>query len=378
MADLGEIVRTVGPRYLKARPATPFQRKALRAIARCRTDAMEAVRAICSACGVEHLVFRSCRNRHCPRCQAKAREAWLRKREGELLRVAYFHVVFTVPEVLNAIALSCPEVFYGALFRAVGQALLDVGQSKLHAVLGAMLVLHTWGQNLSLHPHIHCVVPGGGLSLDGKRWIGVAKRSFLLPRQVLAKRFRGLFCNALRRAWERGQLKRLPSSVAADRAALEALLSRACRTGWVVYAKAPFGGPEQVLRYLSAYTHRIAISNRRILAFDGQHVTFRWRDYADQNRSKELTLDALEFLRRFLLHVLPDRFVRIRYIGFLGNRHRAHNLELVRECIGQAPPEPPSKPEPEPSLCPACAALRYSSKPVYAPRPPPADEGIAA
>jgi len=373
MTDLGEIVRALGPEYIATRPTTPFQRKALTAIARCRTSAMPAKRAICSNCGVEHLQFRSCRNRNCPRCQSQARVAWLRARESELLDVPYFHVVFTVPEVLNTLALRCPEAFYHALFRAVTQALLDVGCSKLHARLGALLVLHTWGQNLALHPHIHCVVPGGGLSPDGSQWIGVRKQSFFLPVDVLSKRFRSLLCDGIRRAWTRGQLRR---SGISGRDALEELLGRACRTDWVVHVAPPFGGSKHVLAYLSSYTHRIAISNRRIVHFDGKSVTFRWRDYADQSRPKLLTLDGHEFLRRFLLHVLPDRFVRIRYIGFLGNRHRASNIALVRERIGQAPPEPRPKPEPIPILCPACAAARYAR--IEPARAPPAELELAS
>jgi hypothetical protein len=356
----------------------------MRAIARCRTAAMGGERARCETCGAEHMLFRSCRNRNCPRCQAKARTAWLKARERELLPVPYFHVVFTVPEVLNPLALYCPEVFYTLLFRAAGQALLDVGATKLDALLGALCVLHTWGQNLSLHPHIHCVVPGGGFSRDRQRWIGVRSRTFLLPVRVLSMRFQTLLCTELRRAFARGKLERLPAEVAADATSFDLLLARACRKRWVVYSKAPFGGPREVLAYLAAYTHRTAISNRRILAFDGETVTFLWRDYADENQVKPMTLPVEEFIRRFLLHVLPNRFVRIRYIGFLGNHNRARNLAMARALLA-APEPPPAEDLPEePRLCPACGKgslqilARLEPIPFTWGRPPPVAPTVPA
>lgn len=362
MVQLGDIVRAVHDAYLKLRPTTPFQRKALWAIERCRTAVMKAVRVKCEECGKEHLLNRSCRNRHCPRCQAAAREAWLKAREQELLAVPYFHVVFTVPEILNEIALYCPEVFYAALLSAAGNALLDVGMSKLHARLGVLTILHTWGQNLMLHPHAHCVVPGGGFSPDGKRWIGVRKPTFLLPVNVLRARFRTLLCNALRKAAKEGKLHRLPKT-AMPYAAIEG----AAAQKWIVYAKPPFGGPQQVLEYLSRYTHRVAISNRRILSFANGKVTFVWRDYADGNRVKITTVDVMEFLRRFLMHVLPDRFVRIRYYGFLANGRRHDNIARARELIGQAAPLHFRKRQRFRVLCPACMAARMRT---YARRHP--------
>lgn len=329
MVDLGVIARTIGDQFLRERKTTPYQRRALRAIRRCRTAEMGSTQAVCDNCGREHIVFRSCRNRSCPRCQSQARAAWLEARERELLPVPYFHVVFTVPEAFNEIALYCPEVFYGALMRAAGNALLDVGRSKLKAELGCLAVLHTWGQNLSLHPHVHCVVPGGGFSFDRTRWVSPQHPFFLLPVKVLSRRFRTLLTQALYAAVRDRKLKRLPESVNAM-----GQISKAGAQEWVVYAKAPFGGPEQVLEYLSAYTHRIAISNSRILNFDGDRVTFRWRDYADGNQMKTSTVGAIEFLRRFLMHVLPDRFVRIRYFGLLGNRNRMRRIEHARRLLG--------------------------------------------
>lgn len=351
MGDLGAIARAVGGDYLKTRRTTPFQRKALRDIQRCRTEAMPSIYAVCSNCGVEHLQFRSCQNRSCPRCQAGARETWLDARHREVLPVPYFHVVFTVPESLNPIALYCPEFFYAALLRAAGQTLLEVGQAKLGARLGCMAVLHTWGQNLTLHPHAHCVVPGGGFSEDRKRWINVPKASYFLPIKVLASRFRTLLCRALRAADRHGQLQRVPADTPSGEA-----IKRASRQDWIVYAKPPFGGPEQVLEYVSRYTHRIAISNRRILSFTNNRVTFEWRDYADGNRKKGMTLDALEFLRRFLMQVLPDRFVRIRYFGFLSNGQRVRRVALARELMVQTAVAHVREPRQQAILCPACRA----------------------
>ena len=366
MGDLGLIVRTIADQYLRKRKTNPFQRRALRAIGRGRTAEMGSTQAVCDECGREHIVFRSCRNRSCPRCQAQARAAWLEARERELLPVPYFHVVFTVPDTFNPIAPYCPEVFYAALMRAAGNALLDVGRSKLKAELGCLAVLHTWGQNLSLHPHVHCVVPGGGLSFDRTRWVPLSNPFYLLPVKVLARRFRTLLTQALYVAVRDGKLERLPESVNAMQ-----LISKAGAQEWVVYAKAPFGGPKQVLEYLSAYTHRIAISNSRILSFDGNEVTFRWRDYADGNRMKESTLDGMEFLRRFLMHVLPDRFVRIRYFGLLGNRNRMQRIEHARKllgCTGVLSFVRETKPR---TLCPECQQRLAAPRSRFGLRSPP-------
>jgi Putative transposase/Transposase zinc-binding domain len=323
------------------------------AIARCRTEAMGFVEVVCDECGGRFPLLRSCRNRSCPQCGAGARAKWLEAREREILPVSYFHVVFTVPEVLNTIALYCPEVFYAALLRAAGQTLLDVGLTKLNARLGALTILHTWGQNLSLHPHAHCVVPGGGFSADGQRWIEVPNPSYLLPVRVLMRRFRTLLCQSLRTEAREGGLQRLPANVSP-----QGLIANAAAQEWIVYAKPPFGGAEQVLEYLSRYTHRVAISNRRILSFSEGKVTFEWRDYADGKKMKQSTLEAGEFLRRFLMHVLPARFVRIRYFGFLANRHRTENIERARNLIGRMGELRFRKREPHAILCPACYALR--------------------
>ena len=336
--SLGEIVRRIGQRYEQSRRLTRPQRRALRAISLCRTQAMGGHLDECSRCGFRHMVWHSCRNRHCPRCQAQARRQWLEERKSEFLPVPYFHVVFTVPESLNVFALAGPRRFYDILFAAVKDTLLVIASDPklLGARIGALAVLHTWGQTLTLHPHIHCVIPAGGFTLDGRRWLRPRRKNFFLPVRVLSRYFRRRFLEMLR------QVLREDTSFRSRVEHPEELLSRAANNDWIVYAKAPFGGPEQVLSYLSAYTHRIAISESRIIGFDAERVRFIYKDYRDGNREKVMVmeLDADEFLRRFLLHVLPDRFVRIRHFGFLANRVRSKNIELAREQLGptKAPP----------------------------------------
>ena len=372
--DLGAIVRARSKTFLRTHRTTAAQRKALRAIGACRTPALGGQRQQCDRCGHEHIQWHSCRNRACPRCGAAARARWLEARRGELLPVPYFHVVFTVPETLNVLALHAPRVFYDLLFRAAGGALVDVAHSRLQIQPGCLCVLHTWGQTLTLHPHIHCVVPGGGFSVHGHQWRSAAKSTFFLPVRVLSRRFRSLLIRFLRKAWREGTLK-LPERVLADSVALDLLLARAAATDWVVYCKPPFGGPEQVLAYLANYTHRIAISNSRILSFDGKRVCFRYRDYANGNAEKLLTLEVDEFLRRFLLHVLPPRLVRIRYYGFLANCTRARSIDLARQLIGGRflPPVPPLSTDGH--RCPHCGTgtLRVIGT-VPAERPPPSRE----
>jgi hypothetical protein len=373
--DLGAIVRARSETFLRNRRTTAAQRKALRAIGACRTSALGGQRQQCDRCGHEHVQWHSCRNRSCPRCGAAARARWLEARRAELLPVPYFHVVFTVPEVLNVFALHAPRVFYDLLFRAAGQTLVDVARSRLQIQPGCLCVLHTWGQTLTLHPHIHCVVPGGGFSVHGRQWRSPAKSTFFLPVRVLSRRFRTLLTRSLRQASRDGTLT-LPQRALADSVAVDLLLARASRTDWVVYCKPPFGGPEQVLAYLANYTHRIAISNSRISSFDGERVRFRYRDYARGNSEKLITLHVDEFLRRFLLHVLPPRLVRIRYYGFLANRTRTNRIDLARQLIGGRF-LPPTSPMPaDDHRCPYCGTgtLRIIG-PVPAERPPPSCEG---
>ena len=293
--------------------------------------------------------------------QASSRAKWLTARQAELLPVPYFHVVFTLPEKIGALALQNAREIYGILFRAASETLLTIAADpkRLGADVGFLAVLHTWGQNLHLHPHLHCVVPGGGLSPDGKRWVSCRKSSFLLPKQVLSARFRNVFLTFLRKAFAEGKL-RFHGEMAAlnNQGTFEALCRRAGKIKWVVFLKAPFGGPEQVLKYLARYTHRVAISNSRILSIEDGKVTFLWKNYADGNQTKVMTLAATEFIRRFLLHVLPAGFVRIRQYGFLANRARKEKLALCRTLLSAPPPAGAvelhdDKPKQKP--CPVCA-----------------------
>jgi hypothetical protein len=373
--DLGAIVRARSETFLRTHRTTAAQRKAMRAIGACRTPALGGQRQQCDRCGYEHMQWHSCRNRACPRCGAAARTRWLEARRTELLPVPYFHVVFTVPEALNVFALYAPRVFYDLLFRAAGGALVDVARSRLQIQPGCVCVLHTWGQTLTMHPHIHCVVPGGGFSRD-RQWRSVPKSTFLLPVRVLSRRFRTLLTTLLRQAWREGSLK-LPEPVIAHAVALDLLLARAAATDWVVYCKPPFGGPEQVLGYLANYTHRIAISNSRIVSFEGERVCFRYRDYAHGNAQKLLTLDVDEFLRRFLLHVLPPRLVRIRYYGFLANRTRTQSIVRARQLIGGRFLPPVPRLSSDEHRCPHCGigTLRVLG-PVPTERPPPSREDL--
>lgn len=341
------------------------QRKAFKAIRDCRTAALGGhVQYVeqCDRCGHQVISYNSCRNRHCPKCQAMARAKWLAAREAELLPVPYFHVVFTLPQRIGGLALQNPTEIYRLLFRAASETLLTIAADpkRLGAEIGFLAVLHTWGQNLHLHPHLHCVVPGGGISPDGDRWIGCKNASFFLPVRVLSSRFRNLFLIYLRRAFRAGRLKFYGEMAGlAQPAAFDALCRAARRSNWVVFAKPPFGGPEQVLKYLARYTHRVAISNRRLLSMEGGHVSFEYKDYADNNQTKVLTLAATEFIRRFLMHVLPSGFVRIRQFGFLANRGRAKKLALcrillcVRTPAGTTVIQPPDV-----KLCPVCKVGR--------------------
>jgi Zn finger protein HypA/HybF involved in hydrogenase expression len=320
------------------------QRRAMQAIIRCRTRELGGHRWRCDDCGHERIAYNSCRNRHCPKCQAQARARWLDARAADLLSVPYFHVVFTLPEQLGPLALQNPRVAYSLLFRAAWETLRDVAANPKHlgAKIGALVVLHTWGQNLMHHPHLHCVVPGGGLSPDGSRWIACRgarrdsrQKDFFLPVRVLSRVFRGKFVAMLKQAYRQGQLQfhgRLASLV--DPASFERLLNAAVAREWIVYCKLPFGGPEQVLKYLARYTHRVAIANSRLVDIDDGQVRFRWKNYARGNQRSTMSLPAEEFIRRFLLHVLPSGFVRIRHYGLLCNRRRTDDLERCRQLLG--------------------------------------------
>jgi hypothetical protein len=364
--EVADVFRDHGDAFLDRYGDTlsPERRRALRDIAACRTAALGGHVEECDQCGHQRIAYNSCRNRHCPKCQATAAAQWMEAREAELLPVDYFHVVFTLPAALAPIALQNPRVVYGLLFRAVAETLQQIAADPKHlgAEIGFLAVLHTWGQNLQHHPHVHCVVPGGGLSPDGSRWVA-CRPGFFLPVRVLSRVFRGKFLSMLRAAFDRGRLSfRGKLGVLADAGEFQRRLTASARTEWVVYAKPPFGGPEQVLKYLARYTHRAAISNRRLISLEGDEVEFLWKDYANGRKRKTMTLKAIEFIRRFLLHVLPAGFVRVRHYGFLANRVCEEKLAqcrsfLATETVAAAPaPEPNVDIEPgsDGIVCPAC------------------------
>lgn len=323
--------------------------KTLNAILCCRTPALGAHHYRCADCGRDHLVPHSCRNRHCPDCQGANAREWLERQEENLLAVPYFHVVFTLPHSLNPLIAQNPRPLHKLLFDCASATLLEFAHNRLGVRPGMTGVLHTWGQNLLDHHHLHCIVTGGGLSADGQRWRGV-KANYLFPVRALSVVFAAKYRDGLKALYAQDQLEFHGKLAAqAGSAAFARLVRGACRTKWNVYAKRPFGGPKQVLAYLSRYTHRIAIGNRRILALDPatRTVTFAYKDYAAGSQSKTMTLGLDEFLRRFCLHILPARFVKIRHYGLLANRGRAERLERARQFIGQSPQAPPPSTAPE-------------------------------
>jgi Putative transposase/Transposase zinc-binding domain len=351
--EVADIVRAHGEEFLRAnaRTLSPVQKRVLRAIERCRTAALGGHVEECDRCGHQRIAYNSCGNRHCPKCQSLARAKWLDKRQSELLPVEYFHVVFTAPESLAALALQNKRLLYGVLFRAAAESLQSIAADpkRLGARIGFFAILHTWGQTMTHHPHVHCVVPGGGLTPDGRSWVR-CRPKFFLPVPVLSRRFRTLYLQYLERAYRSSKLQFFGElGCLKQQAAFALFLRRLRRTEWVVYAKPPFGGPERMLDYLGRYTHRVAISNHRLKALHGGQVTFAYKDYKQPESPKAMTLSAVEFLRRLLLHVLPDGFQRIRYYGFIANRQRTVALALCRELLNlpapQAPPESLSYPE---------------------------------
>jgi hypothetical protein len=337
------------------------QRRALRNLRDCRTAALGGHLQQCDRCGHRVISYNSCRNRHCPKCQASARAKWLAQRQAELLPVPYFHVVFTLPQELAHLALQNPKQIYNILFRAASETLLTIAADPQHlgASIGFLAVLHTWGQNLHLHPHLHCVVPGGGISPDGSRWIA-CRKNFFLPVRVLSRLFRKRFLKALRSAFRHGTLHFAGDlRYLAAPSAFRSLCQKAADREWVVYAKPPFGGPERVLKYLARYTHRVAISNPRLRSLENGNVRFEWKDYAHGNQTKDMILDAVEFIRRFLLHVLPSGFVRIRQFGLLANRVRKQKLEQCRALLAACQPSIDCQDSSEvssddPHRCPVC------------------------
>ena len=327
------------------RCAHALDRSALRvmgAVEACRTAALGGHVERCDDCAHTRVAYNSCRNRHCPKCQAGAARGWLEARAADLLPVEYFHVVFTLPPAVAAIAKQNKAVVYGLLFEAAAETLKTIAADPRHlgCEIGMTMVLHTWGQTLTYHPHVHCIVPGGGLSPDGGTWIA-CRPGFFLPVRVLQRLYRRLFLQKLGAAHASGRLRFFDAlAPLADARAFTRHLAPLRRADWIVYAKKPFAGPQQVLRYLARYTHRIAISNRRLAGLDDTSVTFTWKDYRDGARQKRMTLTAFEFIRRFLLHVLPDGFQRIRHYGFLANGHRREKLAAIRQLLDADKPEP--------------------------------------
>jgi hypothetical protein len=319
----------------------------------------------CDHCQYTHIRYRSCRNRHCPKCQGLARAKWLEYRNAELLPVEYFHVVFTVPDPIAQIAFYNKDIVYDILFRATAETLLTIARDPQHlgAEIGFFAVLHTWGQNLHLHPHLHCVVPGGGVSPDDQ-WVA-CRPGFFLPVRVLSRLFRRLFLEALEKAHADGELQFFGDlEPLRDRPAFLRHLAPLRDSEWVVYAKAPFGGPQHVLNYLGRYTHRVAISNERLRSLEDGQVSFAWKDYRHQQRRQVMTVSAEEFIRRFLQHALPRGFQRIRYYGFLANCHRQNKLEFCRRLLAA----PCSDLLPQPAACRDLCAALTAGNPKLCPR----------
>lgn len=342
--EVADLIRAAGQKFIESSRQwlTGQHLKVLTAIERCRTAALGGHLDECSRCGHRAISYNSCRNRHCPKCQANARDRWIEARRRELLPTRYVHVVFTLPHLLAPLALQNKKLVYDLPFRSSAETLLEVARDPKHlgAEIGFFSVLHTWNQKLEHHPHVHCVVPAGGLSLDHKSWVH-PRYPFFLPVKVLGRVFRGKFVEALQRAFADGKLgfhgQLLPL---AQPKAFSSFVRQLFRHDWVVYCKRPFGGPEHVLHYLGRYTHRVAISHHRLVSWADDKITFHWRDSAHGNQKSLLTLSLDEFLRRFLLHLLPPGFVRIRNFGFLANRRRAALLPLCFQFLGSAPHSP--------------------------------------
>ena len=326
--ELADIFRQHGESYRQTHRLATSQLKVMRAVSVCRTQELGGHLDRCNSCGFERPAYNSCRNRHCPKCQSLAKARWLNKQTSELLPVGYFHLVFALPHEFNRLILAHKKILLALLFKAVSETLLEFGQSRLGGTMGIIAVLHTWDQTLKDHFHLHCLVPAGALSLDHSRWIG-ARPNFLFPVTALSQVFRGKFLDLLQRACEKGKIPAANNEIKASR-----------QKSWVVYAKKPFGSPQTVLDYLGRYTHRVALSNDRILKFENGEVTLSYRDRKDGNRKKTIPLKADEFIRRFLLHVLPDGFMRIRHFGFLANRSKKQALAQCRKILKLDPALP--------------------------------------
>lgn len=396
--EVADIFRAFGESYRQVHgeemPLRHF--RAMRAIEICRTAALGGHTDACDHCGAVRISYNSCRNRHCPKCQFLAKERWLEARKADLLPVPYFHVVFTLPEALRPLALRNQKVVYNLLFQSASQTLRELSRDPRHlgAQIGFTAVLHTWSQTLMDHPHLHCVVTGGGLSLDGQEWIA-SRKDFFIPVRVLSRLFRGKFLDYLKKAYQDGKLK-FPGLLAPveGSASFNVYLSGLYQQEWNVYCKPPFSSPQEVVDYLGRYTHRVAISNDRILSLEGDQVSFRYRDYADGGKIKTMPLHAFEFIRRFLLHILPEGFVKIRHYGILSNRNKATRLRRCRQLPGvsihnEKEKEPKTTWEDllyrltgvDPGTCPRCGIGRMVLKEILHPqtnRSPPPGEAMSA
>jgi hypothetical protein len=339
--ELADIFRLYGESYRHTQRLPAAHLKVMHAIQTCRTEALGGHLQRCDSCGVEQPCYNSCRNRHCPKCGAAATDRWLQRQKQELLPTGYFHLVFTVPHELNVLFRTNPKILISILFKAVSETLSDFGRTHLHGRIGFLAVLHTWDQTLRDHFHLHCLIAGGALGFDGMRWIR-ARSNFLFHVKAVSLVFRAKFLERLATAYDK-DLLRFPGHAAAFAPTLrfENLLSSVWKKKWVVYAKRPFSSPETVLDYLGRYTHRVAISNHRVVSIEDNKIGFLYRDRKDSSRQKTMTLDAGEFIRRFMLHVLPSGLMRIRHFGFLANRWKAAQLERCREILNVSQPAPP-------------------------------------
>ena len=389
--EVADIFRTYGPAYREVHghemPLRHF--RVMRAIEICRTAELGGHLDQCDQCGTVSISYNSCRNRHCPKCQFLEKERWLEAREKQMLPTSYFHIVFTLPEGLRPLALRNQKVVYNLLFKSVSETLTELARDSKHlgAEIGFMAILHTWSQTLIDHPHLHCLVTGGGLSSDGKRWV-CSKKDFFIPVHVLSSLFRGKFLDGLKKEYGAGKLK-FPGQIEElkEASAFKRFLTNLYHQEWVVYCRPPLKNPEKVMDYLGRYTHRVALSNDRLVKMEGNQVTFRWRDSADNNKIKWLTLEAFEFIRRFLLHVLPEQFVKIRYYGILSHRSRKGKLLRCKRLLGVVTSEEPEQVPKEtwqnlltritgidPTICPHCGKGKMIQREILLPqqngRPP--------
>jgi len=377
--EVADIFRAFGPAYREAHQMPLRHHRVMRAIESCRTAELGGHLDQCDHCGTIRISYNSCRNRHCPKCQCLEKERWLQAREKDLLPTSYFHVVFTLPEGLRPLALRNQKVLYTLLFKAASETLTELARDSNHlgAEIGFMAILHTWSQTLMDHPHLHCLVTGGGLSLDGRHWIS-SRKNFFIPVKVLSSLFRGKFLDGLKKRYETGDLK-FPGQIEElkEASAFKSFLTHLYHQAWVVDCRPSLNNPQQVMDYLGRYTYRVALSNDRLVNLEGNQVSFRWRDSADHNKIKPMTLEAFEFIRRFLLHVLPNQFVKIRYYGILSHRSRKTKLLWCKKLLGVSTSEASAKVPKEtwedlltritgidPRVCPFCGKGKMIQKEI--------------